>query len=51
MALTCTAGDRICYGARQGSSYWGVDIDNSKSCSNCCVFCADVSVSRNLVCN
>ena len=40
--LNCTAGYTVCYGARprnEGDSYWGVDIDGSKSCDNCCTTC------------
>jgi hypothetical protein len=51
VSLTCTAGDRICFGARQGSSYWGVDIDNSKACTDCCAFCTDGVVKHTLTCN
>lgn len=36
-----TSIDKICYGARPRgrSSYWGVDIDYSKSCDDCCYRC------------
>ncbi len=43
-ALTCPSSANICYGAQSvdGRSYWGVDIDNSRPCQNCCVSCANV---------
>jgi hypothetical protein len=46
-ALQCPPGDNICFGGRQPqhSLTWGVDIDNSKFCQNCCFTCANASVS------
>lgn len=42
--LTCEPGAKICIGGHSGSSYysgvyWGVDIDNSNGCTDCCSFC------------
>lgn len=50
--LLCNVGAKICYGARTGSKYWGIDLDGSKSCSSCCVTCQPgVQYNWNLVCN
>ena len=49
--LLCRAGARVCYGARSANYYWGVDVDRSKSCTDCCIFCqAGNSLSRRLTC-
>lgn len=53
--LSCISGANVCYGARTtvgGSTvYWGVDLDNSKSCTDCCIFCSNGNtLSRNLTC-
>lgn len=40
--LTCTPGEKICYGAwRAGNSkiYWGSGYANRQACSNCCFRC------------
>lgn len=46
-ALDCYTGDKICFGGRQDIHrlFWGVDIDNSKSCVGCCFTCADDTVT------
>jgi hypothetical protein len=46
-SLLCTTGDRICLGGReyQHNLEWGVDVDDSKSCANCCFVCANASVA------
>jgi len=45
--LTCTTGNKVCFGGRQPNHglTWGVDVDNTRTCSNCCFICADQSVS------
>ena len=53
--LSCLEGANVCYGARStlngGQIYWGVDLDNSKSCTNCCITCVNGnSLSRTLTC-
>ena len=51
--LSCIAGATVCYGARTTSPdvYWGVDLDNSKYCSDCCITCQNGnSLSRRLTC-
>ena len=54
--LNCTAGYTVCYGARplnEGGFYWGVDIDGSKDCDNCCTTCPASGrgeLSRRLIC-
>ncbi|UJP05905.1 MAG: trypsin-like peptidase domain-containing protein [Nitrosomonas sp.] len=42
--LPCNKGAKICIGGRSGGSYytgvyWGVDIDNSNGCTDCCSYC------------
>ena len=50
--LLCNVGAKVCYGARTGNSYWGIDVDGSKSCSSCCVTCqSGLQYSWNLTCN
>ena len=52
--LLCTPGDWICLGGQQPQHhlYWGVDIDNSKSCTQCCVRCAvQAGTTTTLMCN
>jgi hypothetical protein len=41
--LECTNGDKICFGASNvaGTLFWGLDIDNSKSCMSCCATCGN----------
>jgi hypothetical protein len=54
MPRRCTKGAKICYGANQPQHnlYWGVGIDNSKSCASCCFTCESKEVvSGDLVCN
>jgi hypothetical protein len=39
--ITCVKGDTICYGGDVPglAGYWGVDIDNSQACTDCCATC------------
>lgn len=42
IALSCDDGENICYGAwvsGDASTFWGVGVDNSKECSDCCYVC------------
>ena len=49
--LSCRADAKVCYGARSSGFYWGIDLDGSKSCSDCCIFCTEGnSLSRRLTC-
>lgn len=49
--LSCRTGANICYGARSATFYWGVDVDGSKSCPDCCITCqSGGSLSRRLTC-
>jgi hypothetical protein len=53
VSISCRRGAKICYGAEQhpaGDGYWGVDIDNSKACPDCCATCADTILSVSLTC-
>jgi hypothetical protein len=46
--LECTPGEKICIGAAEDgdySTYWGVGLDNDKSCSNCCATCGGGAAS------
>lgn len=52
--IACRTGARICYGAETdpaNTSYWGVGIDGTRGCDNCCFTCDTGRVARNLVCN
>ncbi len=49
--LQCIVGAKVCYGARSASFFWGVDVDNSQGCSDCCMFCqTGNTLSRALSC-
>lgn len=49
--LTCNSGANVCYGARSASLYWGIDLDGTKSCPDCCISCqSGNSLSRRLSC-
>jgi hypothetical protein len=40
--LSCWSGEKICYGAwvdGDANQYWGVGIDQSSYCQDCCVIC------------
>ena len=56
-SLGCTPGYKVCWGARntRTNSYWGIDIDASKGCENCCTTCPSSSIREwnlgNLSCN
>ena len=42
--LQCSSGELICYGAwvrGDSNTYWGVGIDNSQYCSDCCYYCGE----------
>ncbi len=42
--LQCSTGELICYGAwvrGDSSTYWGVGIDDSQYCSDCCYYCGE----------
>jgi hypothetical protein len=51
-ALDCTTGDQICFGAWQGTKYWGCGQNCVQTCTACCVTCgAALSVvTQNLGC-
>ncbi len=49
--LTCNNNALVCYGGRSVTYYWGVDLDNSKTCTDCCISCqSGNSLSRRLAC-
>ncbi|MFK8079032.1 MAG: hypothetical protein AB8B97_01995 [Granulosicoccus sp.] len=51
--LRCDVDQLICYGveADDGNGFfWGVRIDGSESCENCCSFCGDEPRSISLTC-
>ena len=37
--LSCQKGAKVCFGGRTGNLYWGVDVDGSKGCDDCCGIC------------
>jgi hypothetical protein len=42
--LSCTTGAKICFGASGTmgrSQLWGVGIDNTQPCADCCATCGD----------
>ncbi|MBI5184464.1 MAG: hypothetical protein HZA01_01895 [Nitrospinae bacterium] len=50
--LLCQTGATVCYGGNTGNLLsWGVGIDYTESCSDCCVICRKgVNITRNLTC-
>jgi hypothetical protein len=52
--MNCTTGAKICFGARQPDHglYWGIDIDWSEACDDCCFTCSTRDVTGyDLVCD
>jgi hypothetical protein len=51
--LPCVAGATVCYGARiPGSdSYWGVDIDQTEMCKDCCSNCGSPLKTLQFTCH
>ena len=53
--LNCRAQAQVCYGATERantSHYWGVGLDNTQTCSDCCVSCSETTPPvKILVCN
>jgi|GEM_PF-4009661 len=55
--LTCSVGTQVCYGAENGDnsgSTWGIGLDGTQSCEDCCYTCETGTVtsqSRSLICN
>lgn len=40
--LSCNRGEQICYGAwvrSQSNTYWGVGLNDTQGCRNCCYTC------------
>ncbi|MCP4677831.1 MAG: hypothetical protein GY854_20395 [Deltaproteobacteria bacterium] len=51
--ISCITGHRICYGAqvRNGTLVWGLGINGTGSCDNCCTTCGNFgSIDKNLAC-
>jgi hypothetical protein len=49
--LACKPGANICFGGTTGNTSWGVGVNNTNSCTGCCVTCAEsVTYSWNLTC-
>jgi len=52
--LSCRAGARICYGATtdpQTKLSWGVGLDGTAACEDCCASCGGPAVTKTLSCN
>ena len=45
--MSCTTGAKVCFGANQAmhNHYWGIDIDWSKACDDCCYTCSTRDVT------
>jgi hypothetical protein len=53
LTITIKPGERICYGARPDrdkSKFWGVGLDNSRRCDDCCYHATDPVVQVDLGC-
>ena len=48
--LECQNSGHVCIGARSGTSWWGVDLDGSKSCTDCCLPCENKTWDWTLNC-
>lgn len=55
LSLDCRAQAQVCYGALERANpthYWGVGLDNTQNCSDCCVSCGQSAPPvKVLVCN
>lgn len=52
-SITCERGALLCYGATtdpETNIFWGLDIDGSQNCDDCCERCADGTVDFILNC-
>jgi len=52
--LSCRTGAQICYGARTDPAsniVWGLDLDRSRGCDNCCTTCQNGSRTLPLSCS
>lgn len=51
--ISCIKGEPICYGASalNYSLYWGLGVDKSNSCTDCCITCENTNRTWNLECN
>jgi hypothetical protein len=51
-AFLCTIGNKICFGGDQPQHNlsWGIGINGTQACSNCCYVCANASGSTNFTC-
>lgn len=43
-AIECVDGEPVCFGAAAGDRVWGVGIERTQSCDDCCFACADTTV-------
>ena len=46
-SLRCNVNSKICFGGQPagGNGFWGLGLNGSQSCANCCYFCTNSSVS------
>jgi hypothetical protein len=49
--LKCQNDGNVCIGGRSDSNWWGMDVDGSKSGTNCCVPCESKTVTWRLTCD
>jgi len=40
-AISCYQGQRVCFGASSGRTYWGMGVNGNYGCSSCCYVCND----------
>jgi len=48
--LSCSSGDKVCYGAQSGSDVWGVGLNGTGGCTSCCGICGQGSYGATLTC-
>jgi hypothetical protein len=51
--IACTRSTLVCYGATtdpETNIFWGLDIDGTQDCDDCCERCEDVVVQFQLTC-
>lgn len=49
--LECRNDGQVCLGARADTRWWGVDVDGSKSCDDCCTPCRTTILTWTIKCD